>query len=390
MNTNMPSCRFWLLHPLLWFAILPATTSATSGGELNRDTSVEINGTVFGAQADERGPIGGGAGYHDAVTSGDHEANDLESLQRALANAKPGQTVFIPGDAEIDFTALIYIEDLVLEVPEGVTLASDRGHRESPGGLLTSDALKTPKMLRVGPGVRITGLRLRGPNTKRYLDHHRRAFKTKDGKAMGGGRKYYYKLPTSNGIVARESGLRVDNCEISGFSHAGVDLRGGDDHHIHHNYIHHCQYQGLGYGICHNTASSLIECNLFDWNRHSIAGTGRPGCSYTARNNVELGESLSHCFDMHGGRDRGDGTNIAGTTIEITHNTFRAKKLPIKIRGVPEESCTVTGNWFLNHPGPRRAVSAEERTTISGNAYGSNPPTTEGEGDSPSKLPAQG
>ncbi|MFA7492559.1 MAG: hypothetical protein WCZ43_03465 [Proteiniphilum sp.] len=33
-------------------------------------------------------------------------------------------------------------------------------------------------------------------------------------------------------------------------------------------------------------------------NRHSIAGTGESGCGYIAKNNIECGESLSHCFDM--------------------------------------------------------------------------------------------
>ena len=40
--------------------------------------------------------------------------------------------VFIPGDTEIDLTARIYIEQLVLEVPAGVTLAGDRGQDGSP------------------------------------------------------------------------------------------------------------------------------------------------------------------------------------------------------------------------------------------------------------------
>ena len=43
-------------------------------------------------------------------------------------------------------------------------------------------------------------------------------------------------------------------------------------------------------------AEALIQYNLFDFNRHSIAGTGRPGTSYEVSYNVELGESLSHCF----------------------------------------------------------------------------------------------
>jgi len=147
----------------------------------------------------------------------------------------------------------------------------------------------------------------------------------------------------------------------------------GDGHRIHHNYIHHCQYNGLGYGVCHNTDSSLIEFNLFDSNRHSIAGTGRPGCSYIARHNVELGVSLSHCFDMHGGRDRKDGTNVAGTSIEIYNNTFRAPQKAVVIRGAAEDKCEVHHNWFVTHADAAKAVRASEETRVFDNAYGEKP-----------------
>jgi hypothetical protein len=169
----------------------------------------------------------------------------------------------------------------------------------------------------------------------------------------------------------------VDNCEISGFGHSGVLVADGEGHRVHHNYIHHCQYNGLGYGVCNDTASSLVEYNLFDHNRHSIAGTGRPGCSYVARGNVELGVSLSHCFDMHGGRDRKDGTDVAGTSIEICNNTFRAPETPVVIRGVPQKACEVRHNWFPRHPAPAKAVRAAERTKVSDNAYGPEPKEAE-------------
>lgn len=329
-------------------------------------TWVEVEGVIYGAKADERGPIGGGEGYAAVAASGDFTAKTLEQLIDALKQAQPGQVVFIPGETEIDLTTFVYIDKFVLEIPAGVTLAGNRGQGGSKGGYLTSDALNTPVMIRaLGPGVRVTGLRIQGPCPKRYIDHHNRSF----GKG-GPGHSYYYKFPTSNGISTAFDALEVDNCEISGFSHGGVYLTTGKDHHIHHNYIHHCQYQGLGYGVSHNTASSLIECNLFDWNRHSIAGTGRPGNSYIARNNVELGTSLSHCFDMHGGRDRNDGTNIAGTGIEIYNNTFRAPQTPVVIRGVPEDTCDVYHNWFPLHDTPARAVRGAERTRAFDNAHG--------------------
>ena len=355
---------------LLW--VLPAVFCIASRCVAAQEaTWTEMNGAVYGAKADERGPIGGGDGYANAIAKGDHSVKDLDALLEALSKAKAGQVVFIPGETEIDLTARIYIEQLVLEVPEGVALAGDRGHNGSKGALLTSDALKTPVMIRAaGPDVRITGLRIRGPNAKRYLDHHRRSFG-----AGGGGHEYYYKFPTSDGVRSDHPRLEVDNCEISGFSHAGVYLAKGADHHIHHNFIHHCQHNGLGYGVCHNGSRSLIEHNLFDWNRHSIAGTGRPGEGYVARHNVELGVSLSHCFDMHGGRDRKDGTDIAGTSIEIHNNTFRAPQTPVVIRGVPEEKCDVHHNWFVKHGDAGRAVVSSEKTNVFDNAYGEKPET---------------
>jgi hypothetical protein len=347
-------------------ALLFVTCSCFAAEE---PTWIEIDGALYGAKPDERGPIGGGAGYANVVTSGDFVVKDLDSLLEALSKAKAGQVVFIPGDTEIDLTARVYIEELVLQVPEGVTLAGERGHNGSPGAILTSDALKTPVMVRtLGPNVRVTGLRIRGPNPKRYLEHHARSF-GKD----GGGHEYYYKFPTQNGILTEHDSLEVDNCDLSGFGHGGVYLTKGKGHRLHHNFIHHCQYNGLGYGVSHDTASSVIECNLFDSNRHSIAGTGRPGCEYVARNNVELGTSLSHCFDMHGGRDRKDGTEIAGTKIEIHNNTFRAPQTPIVIRGVPQDTCEVHHNWFPKHAEPKLAVRASEKTNVADNAYGAEP-----------------
>ncbi|NQV35610.1 MAG: hypothetical protein HQ515_23145 [Phycisphaeraceae bacterium] len=356
----------WLKRPAVALAMFCIASSCVA---TDVPTWVEIDNTVYGAKPDDQGPIEGGSGYASVISDGDYTVNTLDALLDALAKAKAGQVVFIPGNTVIDLTARIYIAGLVLEVPEGVTLAGDRGHNGSKGAQLTSDALKTPVMIRpTGPDVRITGLRLRGPNPKQYLDHHHRSF-GQDGE----GRSYYYKFPRSGGIRTEHPRLEVDNCEISAFAHAGIYLVKGEGHHIHHNSIHHCQYNGLGYGVCHDTASSLIEYNAFNWNRHSIAATGRPGCSYVARHNVQSGVSLSHCFDMHGGRDRGDGTNVAGTTIEIYNNTFRAPQISVVIRGVPQETCEIHHNWFVKHSVEKQAVRASTKTNVNDNIYGDKP-----------------
>ncbi|MFQ6043091.1 MAG: hypothetical protein ACE5PV_19730 [Candidatus Poribacteria bacterium] len=327
-------------------------------------TWVKIDGEICGAKPDERGPIGGGKGYTNILPQAANRITTLDALLDALESAKPGDVVYVDGNAKIDCTIRVYIEKLVIEIPEGVTLASNRGQGNSKGAIIFSNTFATRPLIRAtGENVRITGLRIGGPNPKPCLEHHRRSF------AEGRGHEYYYKFPTSDGIVTEYSGLEVDNCELGGWSHAAIYLKGGDRHHIHHNFIHHNQYNGLGYGVSHDKAFSLIEHNLFNYNRHSIAGTGRPLSGYEARHNVEIKHSLSHCFDMHGGRDRKDGTNIAGSWLRIHHNTFRSIRTAIVIRGVPEKGADIYNNWFYHKP-EDSPVRTSGNTKLKNNVYG--------------------
>lgn len=345
-------------------------------------TWVEIDGEIYGAKPDERGSIGGGKGYRKIVTKGDYHVVTLDELLDALEKAEAGQVVYVDGSVTIDCTERVYIEQMELKIPSGVTLASDRGNGKSKGALIYSDTFKTYPLIRcMGPDIRITGLRLRGPDLKPRLELHERCCQLgKESKdAEGFDHKYYYKFPNSEGIHTEHPGLEADNCEMAGWSHAAIYLMSGDRHHIHHNFIHHNQRNGLGYGVSHgyDKASSLIEQNLFNYNRHSIAGTGVSGNSYEARNNVEIKHSLSHCFDMHGGSDRKDGTDIAGDWLKIHHNTFRSLSKPIAIRGVPEKGAEIYNNWFLYHkPGDTTNYESEApvvtrgKTRIYNNAYG--------------------
>ena len=298
----------------------------------------------FGAETNPTGdPIGGGKGYRQLVSQSDYQVNSLEGLLAALKKAKAGQVVYVDDQAEIDLTGKQKIV-----IPGGVTIASGRGHKNSQGALLYSNELKTsPLFLAGGEKVRVTGLRLRGPDQKRRTEQMRQLHKE--------GR--YYSIPNSDGIICSYPHLEVDNCELWGWSHAAVFLkRGASKAHIHHNYIHHNQRSGLGYGVCLDQSDALIEANLFDWCRHHIAGTGRPGTSYEARYNLVLANANGHSFDMHGGRDRKDGTDIAGDSIKIHHNTFKATSVPaIVLRGRPTQSAEIHHNWFL-HPDRGKAV----------------------------------
>ena len=296
------------LSLILSLLMLPGLLAA------DEPTWLEIDGVIMEPSPTSAGRLAAARAMQTSSPAATTRQRTSTPCSTHCPRRKKGQVVFIPGDTEIDLTARIYIEQLVLEVPAGVTLAGDRGHNGSPGALLASDALKTPMMIRAtGPNVRITGLRIRGPNPKRYLDHHRRSF------GQGGGRaRVLLQVPHPRRHHDRSTIGSKSTTARSPASATPASACEGRGHHIHHYFIHHCQYNGLGYGVSHDTASSLIEFNLFDWNRHSIAGTGRPGCGYVARHNVELGTSLSHCFDMHGGRDRKDGTDIAGTRSRST------------------------------------------------------------------------
>ena len=288
--------------------------------------NMTIDGNVYGVIPDDQ-PLGGGYGYKEIFTTGDYIVETAAELRAALAKARKGEVVFVKGDAVIDLSA----EKSSMIINDGVTLASDRGNGNSTGALIYSDSLISP-LFTAGENVRITGLTFRGADPERRIEFHRRAFYVENAP----GSTYYYKLKTLDCITTTKNKLHVDNCEFSGFSHAAIYVSGGLDHYFHHNYIHHNQRQGLGYGISHGTATSVIEYNLFNANRHDIAGTGAPGSGYIARHNIQMGTSLSHCFDMHGGADRNDGTDIAGDTILMYNNVFLSDQLPYAMRGTPQ------------------------------------------------------
>ena len=346
------------------------------------DVAIDIDDETFGARRDSSAPFGGGLGYPDTVTDGGYRVRNSFELIDALAKAQPGQIVYVEPDVQIDFSSRVAGEAFVLEVPQGVTLAGNRGTprddgSHAPGPVLFCDAFKTQPLIRAtGPDVRITGLRIFGPDADRREEWDHRCYGPEDL-----GNTYYYNFPVSQGVVTHFDRLTVDNCEFAGFSHAAVLLREGKDHHVHHNWMHHNQRDALGYHVSHNRdANSLIEHNVFDYARHAIAGSGNPGSGYEARDNVILPNANGHSFDMHGGADRKDGTNIAGGWMHVHHNTFMATYLhmsrpAISVRGNPEQEALVEHNWFHHcRPGPQ-TVRYHQRTRVARNLYGPPPST---------------
>ncbi len=302
-------------------------------------------GETFGAEDNPTGnPIGGGPDYSDILVAGDHTVTSYEELEAALSASRAGDVVFVPADVQIDMSRR---SELI--IPGDVTLASTRGSEGSEGGLIFSDALDTPGLFRAGGDcVRITGLQVRGP-----FDDRDRVDRS------------------SNGIETTHFSTEIDNCEIWAFSVAATRFNTGASRgYVHHNYIHHNQRGGLGYGVGINGGSVLIEANLFDWCRHHIASSGAPGSGYEARYNVCLEHANGHLFDMHGGRDRGDATDIAGDWMNIHHNTFKAEEVrSLVIRGVPSQGAKIHHNWFYS-PESSNIVRVSGATRVYRNVLG--------------------
>lgn len=158
----------------------------------------------------------------------------------------------------------------------------------------------------------------------------------------------------------------------------GVTVRNS---HIHHNR----HYDGFGYGVTvGNGAFALVQANVFEQNRHAIAGDSASSnndySGYTFVDNLVLPGGGLHCtegalnlcwqthqIDMHGTKSEkllGDHCcGIAGETMLIERNTvlYRGGYSPhpqqpnppiwedglaIKIRGVPEDRVVVDANVF--------------------------------------------
>ncbi|RPH32430.1 MAG: hypothetical protein EHM93_09245 [Bacteroidales bacterium] len=162
---------------------------------------------------------------------------------------------------------------------------------------------------------------------------------------------------------------KVQNCDISGFPGAAISTTCSIGNEVYANKIHDnialnvwknsageiILDEGLGYGVMVSDAGyAYIHHNIFDNNRHAIAGGGDannpgPQPSYDARYNEAWntgGTQISHHFDMHGNNYNCD----AGSRIRINNNNFYGPKVyyAVVIRGNPKEFAYVFSNTYSN------------------------------------------
>jgi hypothetical protein len=267
----------------------------------------------------------------------------VEALRDRVARAKDAEVILIAAGADLDWTG-----QEPLKITSSVILKGIRGaggalprliHRGRPLPLISIEA----------PEVRIEDLRIEGVETDSKKDEIIALNKK--------GIKGTYQFPVTRGIEIKARSAVISGCELSGFSHAAVFLLGESTAFIEKSYFHHNQRWGLGYGVAlHEKSQARISSNRFNWNRHSVAASGMPGQSYEADLNWFGPDHGASPLDMHGGKDRGDGTEIAGRSVNIHHNEIHSRSVPIFIhRGIPEDRVWIHHN-VLAHPDESRAV----------------------------------
>jgi hypothetical protein len=299
-----------------------------------------------------------------------------------IVNGKPVPIVVELCNVDLDMTghSLVIGNDRSLIASP----ACARGPRRLGPGIFVTDARRADKPLFQirGDNILFSGFRLEGP--------------TRD---IGAGSE---RLETAIVIAPFESAAPIRNIEISNmeiFHWSGAAVQVTDNTvaaergrlfngnegavRIRNNFIHHNRHgDGYGYGVnIGGGAYALIERNVFEENRHAIAGDSSDGkkdfSGYTARENLILRGGGLHCsewsphalvgwlfncwqthqIDMHG-----DVTTLlggswccgtAGETILIARNTILYDApirfdtgYAIKIRGNPADKAVVDGNIF--------------------------------------------
>jgi hypothetical protein len=357
--------------------ITTTTTTNRLSTTTTRSTTTTIGGQCYGAEdCNPTGnPIGGGPGYNRIISSGSVTVTNKAQLISALSSASSGTVIFIPGTVTIDMTGT---PNTVIRA--GVTLASDRGLGGSQGALIkyssnSNGQYMTSIFVVGGNNVRVTGLRLEGENLPQ------------DG--TGNGESSFLvgikSMKEYRGAVwGGYSGLEVDNCELRGFAWATVTTLEATNVYVHHNYIHHNQARGEGYGFDIYGGQALIEANIFDYNRHDIAAGGNVRETYEARYNIigPNGHPIgSHHFDVHAcnPNDLDDDSEvgpdfIAGDLYKIHHNTFQGgPQASVGIRSRPVTGAYINNNIFNDVIGDTEGgVPIFQRAYTFGNMFVTN------------------
>jgi hypothetical protein len=288
---------------------------------------------------------------------------------------KGHKCVYVEDKARIDLAAVpdnpLSDDESVLVIPDGVMLMGGRSPTVLGGMLELSHRIAKRIMLKLGSNTRVAGLRLRGYNER-------------DRKGRND--------PTRAIAIFGKADVLIENNEIFGWPSSGVDVRDTPARRsripqITRNFFHNNVQCNLGYGVVvGGNGFARIDRNLFNYNRHDVAGAGDPGDGYVAELNFTLtsgpkcdpGDTFQHYnqqYDMHGLN------GVAGDLIEIRRNTIRGaqgyaagfqKRPAFWLRGTPEFKAIFVGNAVAHgkaldqHTVEGKTISSKGAVRVSG------------------------
>ena len=261
-------------------------------------------------------PIGGGTGYDRIVTSGTHYvrvsgasgSNEINyTTANALANfieaRSNGDVVFLDPNLNMDVSSL---GDRPIDVPAGVTVASDRGNGISEGAFLYSNTVKynqngqseRPIFRAAGHGMRITGFTARGPFGE-------------SGNYDPTPAAYLQRLKTF--ISSNWDNTEVDNMHIYNWPSAGVTYGRHSsppgffgrevtsfNNNVHHSYIHNRKQNGHGYGVdCRFSVMVRYYANISHSHRRDLNSTGQQESGFESFCNTILSGGTHGNMENH-------------------------------------------------------------------------------------------
>lgn len=330
-------------------------------------------------------------GVSNPGASGSRPFTPLSDSQWTLGVRLGGQTrmwhastqVVLPTDANGNVNVTITADNQVTLFAQAIASANATVYVASDVSL----DLSRYDTLHIAPGVRLFGGRSLGTAGARLFTTriHQPLFAIGERLDADNIRISGFHIQGGNGFVVPSSekgsnaiqinssiNIDIDNNDIGGFSGASISVadnrgdrirrsNGAGAVRIRNNYLHNSQRIDGGYGVVvGDGAYALIERNVFNNNRHAIAGDGSNGSGYFAYRNLVLDggghhesagfSSRTHQIDMHGQEScNGFPTycGVAGEYMDIRHNTITyTAGSSIKIRGTPTLGVDVAKNSF--------------------------------------------
>lgn len=335
-------------------------TESEDSGESSEDGGAESSSeSIPFDYCAESFPTGGGDGYDNKIdpllysaelepnysngTPKSHSAlrNELQAL---ISVATPGDIIFVHPQCSI----LVGSNNPII-IDRSITLVSDRGNFGSTGAVIYMYSASTGKAIEIKNlnfrinGVRISGFTFNGGG---------------DGTVAIETYNNYNIEIDNNDICCWMDAIRLNEFYDYGsnsFINTLLD-KSENAFLIHNNYIHHNHYKDdngncRGYGILLVDAYAKVYANIFELNRHDMAGAGFEKSGFEMYCNIFKEEKSGICggqsnIDMHGAN--GNVETYAGCFMNIHHNLFtsvnsQANIFPV---GKPKVICLVQNNIF--------------------------------------------